>query len=425
VGLLIRNARVAGRVVCVRAGDTISHVGANQPPADDDVLDVDGAPVIVGLHDHHVHLLSMAAAAESVPCGPPEVVDASGLQAALAARHRALPRGEWIRGVGYHESVAGLLDRRTLDELLPDRPVRVQHRSGILWVLNSAALREVGADVEDGRLWRQDEWLRSRLPKRDLDLSVIGAQAAAWGITGFTDATPATTPDALTQLAGQLPQRLYTMASPEANHPGPAKVLLDDDRLPSLDELLDSLGPARRAGRALSFHCVTHVQAALALAALEELGAGPGDRIEHGALLNLDQVKEIGRLGVTVVTQPGLVHSRGDRYLEDVDEQDDLWRLGSLLTAGVSVAAGSDAPFGPADPWLAVEAATTRRTAGGRLLGPQEALSFDAAVGLFQGRADRPAEHRTVEVGQPGDLCVIGPDGVESTIVAGRLVYER
>ena len=36
--------------------------------------------------------------------------------------------GEWLRGTGYHESVAGELDRHALDRWVPARPVRVQHR---------------------------------------------------------------------------------------------------------------------------------------------------------------------------------------------------------------------------------------------------------------------------------------------------------
>lgn len=429
MGLLITGARLGGGIVSIRVGETIGEISAGLGPAgDDDVLDVGGAEALPGLHDHHVHLLAMAAARESVQCGPPAVLDRAGLQAALEGADRSLPPGQWIRGVGYHESVAGELDRAALDALVPGRPVRVQHRSGVLWVLNSAGLQQLGPGAPiDGKLWRQDEWLRARLPERKVDLSALGEEAAASGITGFTDATPHRDPSRLQDLAAQLPQRVGWMAAPEADHPGPAKVLLDDDRLPALDDLVDRLLPARNAGRVLAFHCVTHVQAALALAALEELGSRPGDRIEHGALLTGAQVHQIRDLGVTVVTQPGLVFSRGDRYLEDVDEADrpDLWRLGSLLDAGVPVAAGSDAPFGPADPWLAVDSAVTRRTAGGRVLGPDEAVGRNRALGLFFGSADRPTARRSVVPGQPGDLCLVGARGVEGTLIGGRLVYER
>ena len=57
----------------------------------------------------------------------------------------------WIRGVGYFESVAGELDRARLDRLAPARPLRIQHRSGALWMLNSAAVDRLGLDRWDGR----------------------------------------------------------------------------------------------------------------------------------------------------------------------------------------------------------------------------------------------------------------------------------
>ena len=46
---------------------------------------------------------------------------------------------DWLRGVGYHELVAGELDRWLLDEIVADRPLKIQHRSGKMWMLNSLA----------------------------------------------------------------------------------------------------------------------------------------------------------------------------------------------------------------------------------------------------------------------------------------------
>ena len=71
-----------------------------------------------GLHDHHIHLLAFAASLNSVPCGPPHVTCERELAEALRARQPANP-GAWIRGVGYHPSVAGDIDRSWLDRVLP------------------------------------------------------------------------------------------------------------------------------------------------------------------------------------------------------------------------------------------------------------------------------------------------------------------
>src|SRR5439155_480481 len=76
----------------------------------------------------------------------------SDVTAVLRQADRTLPPGEWLRAVGWagHEHD---LDRDVLDAVVPDRPVRVQHRSGALWVLNSAALRRVGLDQRSWRLF--------------------------------------------------------------------------------------------------------------------------------------------------------------------------------------------------------------------------------------------------------------------------------
>src|SRR5690606_26795637 len=126
-----------------------------------------------GLHDHHVHILATAAARASVDCSrslePLRQVTGSG----------------WIRATGAAVSV----DRHVLDELAPDRPLRLQHRSGALWMLNSAALAAVAHVLDDspdverepggeptGRLWRYDERLRPALPPTDMDLEALGRE---------------------------------------------------------------------------------------------------------------------------------------------------------------------------------------------------------------------------------------------------------
>jgi predicted amidohydrolase YtcJ len=93
-------------------------------------------------------------------------------------------------------------------------------------------------------------------------------------------------------------------------------------------------------------HCVTREALVLLLAALDEAGPRPGDRIEHAALVPSELVPELARLGVRVVTQPGFLPHRGDDFLRDLPPQDrpDLYRCATLLRAGVPVASSSDAP---------------------------------------------------------------------------------
>ena len=158
--ILLVDVEVDGRCVDVLVTDgTVREVGVGlSRPTGAEVVHGAGGALLPGLVDHHIHLLATAAAASSVVCGPPEVRNAAALRIALS--HAV--GDDWVRGTGYHDSVAGPLDRALLDDLVPDRPARVQHRSGGLWILNTRALQAVGiADVPDGRVWRSDERLRS------------------------------------------------------------------------------------------------------------------------------------------------------------------------------------------------------------------------------------------------------------------------
>jgi predicted amidohydrolase YtcJ len=437
-------------------GDRISDVAPGlRPSPGEEVLDAEGAALLPGLHDHHIHLRALAAARSSVPVGPPRVRTAAQLEKALRAADAAAPPGAWLRGTGYHESVAGSLDRHALDRLLPGRPARVQHRTGALWILNSAAAAAVGLDACDlpgverdadgtpnGRLWRLDRWLATRVPAAPPDLSAVSAAAAALGVTGFTDATPGASACDIAALAGAvadgtIAQRLHCMAPPDVpvpEHPrlsaGPVKIMLDDDTLPALDELAGWVRAAHAAGRPVAVHCVTRVQLILTLTALDEGGRHVGDRIEHGAIIPAETFPAL-RGDLTVVTQPHFTTERGGEYATDVDAEDlpDLWRLRSLLDAGLRVAAGSDAPFGGADPWR-IAAAATRRP---RLSLTDESVSPATALSLFFGEPGSPAAPRRITPGQAADLVLLrvsprvareslASDLVAATFVAGRQV---
>jgi len=399
--VLIYDAEVDGRRIDVRlAGGVVAEIGSGiERQRDEEVLDAGGGALIPGLHDHHVHLRAMAAARASVVLKPGDDV---------GARLRSAPPG-WVRAIGYHESMAGPLDRWRLDALVGDRPVRVQHRTGELWIVNSAAGREVGlGDDHDGRLWRQDDWLRERVPAVAHDLAAVGRDAARRGVTGFTDTTPdRPAGDAATLTDAGLPQRLHLMVPPDVDVPdsplvtaGPVKVLLDDATLPPVDELATLFADVASAGRNVAVHCVTRVQLIAVLAA----GLRPGYRIEHGAVIPGELIGEVSRVGAVVVTQPNFAVERAEQYRADVDpdDLDSLYRCRSLLDAGVAVAAGTDAPFGGADPWAAMRAAVARD------LGPAERVDAATALGLFLGAADAPATRRRIEPGAPADLCLLG-----------------
>lgn len=429
--LIRRAALLDGTAADIRVGETIAGVGAGlDAEPGETVLDAAGGAVLPGLHDHHVHVRSAASALDSLTVGAPVVRTEEEWAQALSA---AAPGADgWIRAVGYHESVAGELDRRTLDAVVPGVPVRVQHRSGALWILNSAALSRIGlAEHPNGRLRAADRWVDA-LPRREPNLAELSRRLTTFGITGVTDATPDLGAD---DMASLLAAHRRGEFRPRLRFLSPGKMILHDDRL-DLDALTQWIAAHHSAGRAVAVHCVTAAQLVVTIAAMREAGSHPLDRIEHAAVADDAHLADLADLGITVVTQPNFVAERGDQYLADIPaaEHAQLWRVASFLKSNVRVAFSTDMPFGQGDPWAAIRAAVQRTTPTGAVLGAGERVSARDALTMFLGHPDDPSRPRTVAPGQPGDLCVLTEPPaaaladleaalVAATIIGGRIAY--
>ncbi|HEY2831530.1 MAG TPA: amidohydrolase family protein [Sporichthyaceae bacterium] len=429
--MLIRNATLDGRVVDLRlAQGRVTEIGSDL--RGEEVLDAVGATVLPGLVDHHLHLHALAAALTSVCLAG---LDHTAARTALGA---ATPDAHgWIRATGSADD----LDAATLDTLHAQRPVRVQHRSGALWSVNTLGAHLLGLATADhpgierdpvgaptGRLWRADPWLRSRLPATPPDLTPVGALLASHGITAVTDATP----DLDTLDAGALPQHVTALGIGPGSHPppgvsvGPYKLVLADGALPDLDELANRIDAAHDTDRAVAVHCVTREALALLLAALDTVGTRPGDRLEHAAIVPAEAIPLLVKHRLRVVTQPGFLADRGHDYRRDVPaaDQQDLYRCASLHAAGIPVALSSDAPNGPLDPWAVIDAAVTRRTPDGEALGPAECLDHATALAGYLAPPEDPGgPPRRITVGCPADLVLRSPgEHTVATFIAGRRV---
>ena len=431
--LIQRATLLDGTATDIRADERILEIGELKPHKGEQVLDAAGATVIPGLHDHHVHLRSAAAALISARVGPAEVTGREDLARALA--EAVVGSDGWIRAVGYHEAVAGRLDRAVLDEVSPHVPVRVQHRSGVLWTLNSAGLARVGlSDHPDGRLRSADRTWSDTLQRNETGLADVSRRLSEYGVTGVTDATPDFEVSDIVRLMeahrhGELRQRVHCLA--------PGKRILHDGDL-NLDALTAWIAERHAADAPVAVHCVTAAQLVVTLSALRETGTHPQDRIEHAAVVPDDSMADLKDLKVTVVTQPNFVAERGDQYLIDIPapEHHELWRLASLLKAGVKVALSTDMPFGEGDPWATMRAAVHRTTTSGAVLNADECVAAREALTMFLGTSAHPTKARAIQEGQPGDLTLLAAPPEEvlteldahlvaATVVAGEVVFER
>ena len=424
------------------------------------IIDAKGCLLIPGLHDHHIHLIAYAASLASVSCGPPDILSEADLISAL----RGQPGSHWLRGTGYHESVFDHLDRQWLDRWGPDRPVRIQHRSGRLWILNSLGMKVIGDAAQNltrlerarlsssnGRLFDVDELMGKLTRSDEPPVTLASKQLAAFGVTGLNDMTPSNDPETwqwFSELQNnhkilQKVRMSGTLAlsgcepKPQLSI-GETKVHLHDSALPDFDEFVSIITASHKKQRNVAVHCVTEVELVYTLSAFRAAGTRSGDRVEHASVVPPALIEQLIELKLSVVTQPNFVYERGDAYLKAIpsDEHTFLYRTNTLIQAGVPTAFGTDLPFGRPDPWAAMDAAVRRTTLNGNRLNEAECVTPECALNGFLGELAAPTSIRTIRPGAPADCCLLDAPWqvlredlsnahVLMTIRDGELIYCR
>lgn len=320
----------------------------------------------------------MAAERLSVDCRAPLVPDIPTLLARLERAGRTRAPGEWVRATGFDDALIAerrLPTRDELDAALPATPLVLHHRTGHLQLRNSAA-GAGPAPALDG----------DDLGDAMRDISIELARA---GVVEVHDASPSNLDDwrllhmwvddlVITQEVTVMPGVAHLGAFADAGlhfgtrhgHTtvGPAKVLLP------ADEIAAAVEDAHERDWPVAVHVMDVDDLAAALGVV-----GTDDRLEHVALCLPEQVDAIARTGATVVTQPSFLVHRRTKYLEQLTrtEREWLYRVRSLLDAGVTVHLSSDAPVVPADPDEIARAAVERE------LNPSEAVDVDTAYALL------------------------------------------
>lgn len=450
-------------------------------PSRGEVLEADGAWVIPGLWDNHVHTVQWALAAEREPLGDVSSAAEAVLRMESVA---ALADGRRV-GSGFRDALWAdapsleALDARTGEE--PTYLINADVHS--VW-LNSAALRREGFTSPDGMLREEEAFEISRRlnavdPEHaDRAVRLAGERAAARGITGLVDFDMAWNADAWPRriAAGFAQHRVEFAVYPFdleraiteglrtgelwETHDAPAdgrglvrvgslKVISDGSLgtrtaacshpYPGDDEnfgvvtveperLIELLTRATGAGLAAAVHAIGDRATTAALDGFTITGAS--GTIEHAQLVRHADLARFARLGVVASVQP-------QHALDDRDLVDGYWAhqtaigypLAALRDAGAELRFGSDAPVAPLDPWLAIAAAVSRTDDRREAWHPEERLSVDDAL--------RASVRSSIRPGEPADLVLCGRSPAASsgaqlrempilaTVLGGRITHCR
>jgi len=462
------------------------------------LLDCQGRTLAPGFQDAHVHLLSLASSLISLDLSPSSVSSISDIQQKVREKASRCPEGTWIRGSGYNEFY--LKERRhpnrwDLDKAAQRHPVKLVHRTGLACVLNSLALSLVGITRETpdppgglierdeageptGVLFGMDRYLEDRIPRlkwEDLrrGLKLAEQLLLSLGITAVHEATvhndlPRWQTFQRMKEEGCFKPRIIFMPGWESLSEfineglrpgrgdeelrlGPVKLVMSRTRSvlePMLEELSQQILFIHRSGFQAAIHAVEEEEVEAAVTALERAQQlfprpEPRHRLEHCSECPPRLAERLKRVGAVVVSHPAFVYYNGDKYLAEVSRSKLPWlypfRL--LWENGLKLAAGSDSPGVPPDPFSSIYSAVTRRTRSGQLLSPEQAIPIRQAILMHTlGGAYavfEEGDRGSIAVGKLADLVILSANPlevpnedlkriqVEKTILAGKVVWER
>jgi len=486
--IILKNASVitmdarqpAAELVAV-TGDKISLVAGNDEVesvagADTRVIDCQGKTVVPGFNDAHCHFFSFIRKLLSFDLSPSSVSSIADIKAVIRRRAEDTPPGNWLIGTDYNEFY--LAEKRfptrwEIDEVAPDHPVVLSHRSLHACVLNSRALSLAGINIEtpdppsglierdlatgepNGILFEMLGYIRERvlppLSNKELGEGVALANRhyLSYGITSLQEATVSNDYRRWQIIggfkeSGKLRTRIYMMLGAHARSQfqeagltsgsgdsrmrlGAVKVMLSEatGQAQSPQEELNLLVlDCHQSGFQLAFHAIEEGAVATAVSALEYVNnysplVGRRHRIEHCSECPPYLLERLKKLGAVIVTQPPFVYYSGERYLATVavSQLPWLYRIKSPLESGLVVAGSSDSPVVADNPLVGMYAAVTRKAGSGQELLPEEAVSASQALALYTVNAAYASFEEgikgSIAPGKLADIVVLSDDPVQ------------
>lgn len=220
---------------------------------------------------------------------------------------------------------------------------------------------------------------------------------------------------------GALGSRGAALLAPYSDEPGNGGLLFAD-----ADELADAVARAHRQGFQAAIHAIGDRANRVALDAFADAGKRespiPPDRIEHAQVIALEDIPRFAELGIVASVQP--THATSDKNMAEdrigAERMRGAYAWQRLLEAGASLAAGSDFPVEPPNPFYGLHAAVTRRDRDGEPPGgwySEQALTREEALAAFTLGAARAAgqdgEIGSLEPGKRADFVLIDRDYFE------------
>ncbi len=161
-------------------------------------------------------------------------------------------------------------------------------------------------------------------------------------------------------------------------------------------------------------------------------GRGPRHRIEHCSIVTPDILARMARLDVMAVPFGSYAWFHGDALIGWYGRSrlERMFAHRSMLEAGLTVAGSSDYPCGPWEPLLGLQSCVTRRSRGGRDVGPSQRVSLREALWMYTVGSATVAgeEHVKGRLASgfladftvvDGDLMLVDPDAIgEARILA-------
>lgn len=452
--LIFTNARVItmdpgqpiAELVAIK-GDSISLVAGDEELASvrgagTRIIDCQGKTVVPGFNDAHCHIFSSIRKLLSIDLSPASVSSISDIKAALRRQAQHTPPGKWLTGTGYNEFYLAEKrhpNRRDIDEVAPNHPVVLTHRSLHACVLNSLALaladitrettappgglidRELDSGEPSGLLFEMLGYIRVQvLPPLSEEEIVKGITAVNqhYLSLGITSVQEATVTNDLGQWqtfrrfkdTGKLKSRVSMMLGAEALSQfqeaglvpgagdsqlrlGGVKIILNEatgQLQPPQEKLNQRVFEAHRAGFQLAIHAIEQSTVEAAITALEYAQgrfpqADRRHRVEHCSECPPHFLERLNRLAAVVVTQPPFLYYSGERYLAQVPANQLRWLypFKSLFNSGLIVAGSSDSPVVPDNPLTGIHAAIIRQAESGQRLSPQECISAEQALAMY------------------------------------------